>query len=78
MFRNTVISRIWARMPAMIRGITSAPSALLAEMLMCMPLPGWPLMGLGEKSAARPLRTATLSTTVRKVTALSAAVSGWE
>ena len=65
-------------MPAMREGITSAPSALLAEILMCMPLPGWPLSGLGEKSAARPFRTATLSTTVRKVAALSAAVSGWE
>ena len=62
----------------MMRGITSSPSRLLAEMLMCMPLPGLSASGLGEKSAARPLRTATEFTTARKVTALSAAVRGSE
>ena len=78
MLKKTVLSAMWARMPAITCGITSRPSRLRAEMLMCMPLPGWPGSGFGEKSAARPLCTAIVLTTARNVSALSAAAIGSE
>ena len=49
-----------------------------AEILMCMPLPSRSGRGLGEKLAHRPFCAAAVRTTVRNVTALSAAVSGSE
>ena len=52
------------------------PSFFAMEILKCIPFPGFPGSGFGEKSAQQPLLTATFWITQRRVAVLSAVVSG--